>query len=100
MAEFQEVFLGRCRAQFHRLRGAAIDAKCKFRSRVRIDRPKSVHIGMRVTLEADVWLKIVDRAAWLGIRLRFSAVAASSTSVTCRSWSEYPNWFGCFCNRR
>lgn len=62
-----EVVLGRLRAQYHRLRGAAIDAKCNFGSRVRIDRPKTVHIGMRATLETDVWLKIVDNQARLAI---------------------------------
>ena len=62
-----DVILGRLRAQYHRLRGAAIDAKCNLGARVRIDRPKSVRIGTRATLEADVWLKVVDSGARLEI---------------------------------
>jgi acetyltransferase-like isoleucine patch superfamily enzyme len=67
MEEVLDTVLGRLRAQYHRLRGAAIDAKCNFGARVQIDRPKSVRICMRATLEADVWLKVVDCGARLEI---------------------------------
>ena len=67
MDGLSEIVLGRLRAQYHRLRGAAIAAKCNFGSGVRIDRPKTVRIGTRATLETDVWLKVVDCGARLEI---------------------------------
>ena len=67
MEGLSEIVLARLRAQYHRMRGAAIDAKCNFGAGVRIDRPKSVRIGTRATLEADVWLKVVDSGARLEI---------------------------------
>ena len=67
MEGMSEIVLGRLRAQYHRMRGAAIDAKCNFGAGVRIDRPKTVRIGTRATLEADVWLKVVDCEARLEI---------------------------------
>ncbi len=58
-----EIFMGRVRAQYHRLRGVAIAPKCTLGSRVRIDQPAAVRLGLRATLEADVWLKVVDQGA-------------------------------------
>ncbi|MEO1524567.1 MAG: acyltransferase [Planctomycetota bacterium] len=57
----------RIRARTWSLRGATVAAKVSVGARSRIDFPSTVSLGARVTLESDVWLKIVDGDATLQI---------------------------------
>ncbi len=66
---FSKLFSGtrlvteRLRAHLLRLRGVNSDRKCMVGPRVRLDRPRTIQLGTRVTLEADVWIKSVDDSA-------------------------------------
>ncbi len=57
------IILARCRAMWFRIAGARIGNKCSLGSRVHLQRPWTISIGCRTTLESDVWLKIEDDSA-------------------------------------
>jgi acetyltransferase-like isoleucine patch superfamily enzyme len=62
-----EVARSRCRSLPHRWLGARIGRKVSLGKRVEILRPRGVQIGQRVTMESDVWLKLVTPEARLTI---------------------------------
>lgn len=55
------------RSQLWRLAGGTIGRKTNFGKRVRIDRPRCIVMGERVTVEDDVWFKIVAGTASIRI---------------------------------
>jgi len=58
---------GRMRARLFGFLGANVGTKCTFGTRVRIDRPWTVSLGHRSTLESDVWIKVVQNDAQVDI---------------------------------
>lgn len=57
----------RIRALGWRIRGAKVSSKVTIGRRSRVDNPAGVSLSHRVTLEEDVWLKLVDSRAQLEI---------------------------------
>ncbi len=53
----------RLRAYKFQFLGAKLGRKCLIGQRCRIDYPWTVSFGSRVTLESDVWIKVVDSTA-------------------------------------
>ena len=64
---FALLLAGRARATLLRLRGASIGPKTSIGPNVRTRRPWSIHLGARVEIEHDVFLKIVADDARLTI---------------------------------
>lgn len=67
MIQLKRLLGDRIRARAWSLRGAAMSAKVNVGKRCRIDFPKGVSLATRVTLESDVWLKLVSHEAKLSI---------------------------------
>lgn len=61
------LILFRSTAAFHRLRGARIGRKCGIGRRVRLNRPWTIAIGQRTTLEDDVIIKVEHEDAAVSI---------------------------------
>lgn len=61
------VALGRLRACWHRTRGVRMASKVTLGRRVRMDYPSGIEMGERVTLEDDVWFKLVNRQASVSV---------------------------------
>ena len=75
--QMQRLLRSRLRARQWALRGSAIGPKVGVGDRSRVDYPAGVSIGTRVTLEADVWLKLVNPSARVQIG-EFSFVGRGS----------------------
>lgn len=56
----QKLVCMRARARASSLMGAEIGRKCGFGRGVRLDRPWTIFIGQRATLEDRVWIKVED----------------------------------------
>ena len=67
MTELNQVAWDRARALLWQWRGARLSGKVRIGPRCLCTRPRGIELGNRVTLEADVWFKIVSPEARLKI---------------------------------
>nr|WP_182865066.1 acyltransferase [Rhodopirellula sp. JC639] len=67
MIDLHRLVQARLRARWWAVRGASLGPKVSIGSRGRVDYPRGISIAIRVTVEQDVWFKLVDESARLSI---------------------------------
>lgn len=84
MPDQLKVAFGRVRALWFRLRGVKMAAKVTVGRRVQFDQRRQISIGERVTLEDDVWFKLVTSEAGLCIGAHTFIGRGAEFDVSCR----------------